>query len=221
MTCPELEGTHPRTATRAADIRVCFVGDSITLGWGDPECRGWVGRVSAAASSRGFPVTAYNLGVRRHTSGDIRARWEEECGRRFTRDGDRVLVFSFGVNDAVFVAGAPRVTEAETLANAAAMFAHSYHYHRVLMVGPTPVRDPAHSERIGRLSQLIGPVAAQHGVDYLDVFGALCGNPTWQEELASGDGAHPGARGYEALAGVVERWPQWPFLEKRRAVQAR
>lgn len=191
------------------------------LGFGDPECRGWVGRVGAAACARGFPLTVYNLGVRRDTSSDIRARWEAECGRRFTRDCDRVLVFSFGVNDAAQEAGMARVAEADTLANAEAMFARSYHYHKVLMIGPTPVRDAAHNERIARLSALLAPVAAAHGVAYLEVFGALRGHGSWQEELAGGDGAHPAAAGYGALTALVEGWPQWPFLERRREAQAR
>lgn len=39
---------------------VCFVGDSFVAGFGDPEHRGWVGRVAA-----GSAATVYNLGIRR------------------------------------------------------------------------------------------------------------------------------------------------------------
>ena len=56
------------------DLRVVFVGDSFVAGVGDPEGRGWVGRVVAAAHAAGLPLTAYNLGVRRETSADVLAR---------------------------------------------------------------------------------------------------------------------------------------------------
>lgn len=56
------------------DLRVCALGDSFVAGFGDPECRGWLGRVAA----RGAPMTLYNLGIRRQTSPEIRARWKSE-----------------------------------------------------------------------------------------------------------------------------------------------
>ena len=31
----------------------------------------------------------------------------------------------------------------------------------------------------------------------------------WREEAAAGDGIHPGAGGYAALAGLVDTWPAW------------
>ena len=44
------------------DRRVLFFGDSIVAGVGDPEGRGWVGRVVAASFASGLPLTAYPLG---------------------------------------------------------------------------------------------------------------------------------------------------------------
>ena len=59
---------------REVDDRVCFLGDSYVAGVGDSAALGWAGRVVAAARAEGHDLTAYNLGVRGETGGDILAR---------------------------------------------------------------------------------------------------------------------------------------------------
>lgn len=49
------------TSSSDADRRVLFVGDSIVAGVGDPQGRGWVGRIGEAAWASGLPPTAYAL----------------------------------------------------------------------------------------------------------------------------------------------------------------
>lgn len=46
---------------------------------------------------------------------------------------------------------------------------------------------------------------------FLGVVEALLASPVWMSEVAAGDGAHPGAEGYKALAGVVLEggWAGW------------
>src|SRR5918997_5203792 len=66
----------------SADRRVFFVGDSFVAGIGDPQHRGWVGRLAERAHRIGAPITAYNLGVRRDTSDDILRRWADEVAVR-------------------------------------------------------------------------------------------------------------------------------------------
>lgn len=57
------------------DLRICFIGDSFVQGIGDPEYRGWVGRVLTATDPG---ITAFNLGIRRNTSTDVLRRcWRE------------------------------------------------------------------------------------------------------------------------------------------------
>jgi lysophospholipase L1-like esterase len=48
-------------------------------------------------------------------------------------------------------------------------------------------------------------------VPFVDVFGSLCSNAPWTAEAAAGDGAHPGAGGYAALARLVLAggWLEW------------
>ena len=63
-------------------LRICFVGDSLVNGTGDPACLGWTGRVCAAACDAGHDITYYNLGIRRATSADIHGYWRDEVTRR-------------------------------------------------------------------------------------------------------------------------------------------
>jgi len=61
------------------DQRVLFFGDSHAAGIGDPEGKGWVGRVVAESFRLGHPLMAYNLGVRGETSEQVAARWHAEA----------------------------------------------------------------------------------------------------------------------------------------------
>jgi len=46
-------------------------------------------------------------------------------------------------------------------------------------------------------------VCAERGVRYVAVAAALADSAVWIEEQAAGDGAHPGARGYDLLARLL------------------
>ena len=57
-------------------IRIGFVGDSITHGTGDETLLGWTYRVGQTEAAKGHDVTVYNLGIRADTSALVEARWE-------------------------------------------------------------------------------------------------------------------------------------------------
>jgi hypothetical protein len=57
-------------------------------------------------------LTAYNLGVRRQTSGDILGRWLSECGPRLLAGCESRVVFSFGTNDTTLEGGSSGRAEA-------------------------------------------------------------------------------------------------------------
>lgn len=190
-------------------LRICFVGDSLVNGTGDPECLGWAGRVCARARHAGHDLTYYNLGVRRDTSADIAARWLAEVTPRLPDGVDGRVVFAFGVNDTVLEKGAMRVTTGVTLDNARAVLGACRERWPVLWIGPTPLLDDAHNLRIKVLSRHFAGLAAELNVPYLEVFDNLRGLLNWTAELRAGDGAHPGADGYAALAELVANWPAW------------
>jgi lysophospholipase L1-like esterase len=195
------------------DRRICFVGDSFVQGTGDPACLGWVGRLCAATWQAGYPLTVYNLGVRRETTAQIAARWQAECTLRLPPDCDARLVFSFGVNDTTVEDGQRRLTLDASRNAARALLTSAQAHYPVLLVGPPPVADAAQNKQIAELSEVFGMVAAQCGVPYLPIYAALHATPAWMQDVAApdGDGSHPRDAGYAALANLVQQWSAWWF----------
>lgn len=196
----------------SSDLYVCFVGDSFVAGVGDSEHLGWVGRLVARTRNAGRSLTAYNLGVRGQTSGDVRQRWRGECQQRLLESADCRIVVSFGVNDATCQAGTPRVEPDDSAANLGAVLRGSAGLGwAALVVGPPPVLDADHNERTAGLDDLFRAVCRDAGgVPYVSVLHQLTCNDTWMKEVEHGDGAHPGANGYRQLAELVRpAWESW------------
>lgn len=185
-------------------MRICFVGDSIVNGTGDPEYLGWVGRVLRDERTRRAELTGYNLGIRRDTSAQIRARWNEEVTRRLPAEFEGRVVFSFGVNDCV-----QEVTPAASLANSAAILGEANARWPVFMVGLAPIVSAEARKRAVHLDAVFSELCARLAVPYLSVFDALTATPLWLDEASAGDGAHPGAGGYGRLAGIILASPAW------------
>jgi lysophospholipase L1-like esterase len=196
---------------RSADRRVFFVGDSYVVGIGDPERRGWVGRVAERSERDGTPVTVYNLGVRHDTSDDIARRWAGEVAVRRVAGSEDRMVVSFGVNDTTDRGGVPRVPAGRTVANLRAIAGRAAAVGLpVLVVGPPPVADPAQDARVAALDARLRASADRLGVPYLGVHAVLARDPRWTDEVARGDGAHPAAGGYALLAELVmPTWRSW------------
>jgi lysophospholipase L1-like esterase len=192
---------------------VMFCGDSHTVGTGDPEALGWAGRVAAAAIGAGIPVTSYNLGVRGQTSVEVAARWRAEAEPRLPDDGsDSRAVFAFGVNDVSLREGDLRCSREESLAALrSALDSAEELGMRCFVVGPAAIEDEAMNERIIALSAAFGELCDQRGVPFAPLAEELRNSHDWRQELAAGDGAHPGARGYAEIARLVlaAGWLDW------------
>jgi len=195
----------------SADRRVYFVGDSYVVGIGDPERRGWVGRVADRSDREGMPITVYNLGVRRDTSDDIVRRWAAEVGARRVAGSEDRMVVAFGANDTTDELGTPRVPAERSVANLRAVAGEAAALGLpVLVVGPPPVDDRAQNRRTAALDVQLAAAAAELGLPYVTVYAALAADPRWTGEVERGDGAHPGAQGYALLAELVEpAWRRW------------
>jgi acyl-CoA thioesterase-1 len=187
-----------------ADIRICFVGDSFVNGTGDETALGW------AAAKRGVPVTYYNLGVRRNTSKDILMRWENEVAHRLPDTCDGRVVVSCGVNDTVVEDGKVRIRPEESCANLRAIL-DGARKHKVILVGPPPVDDDQQNERIRSLSDAFAREAGRLGVPFIELFSALAADNAYIQEISSGDGAHPGSKGYTTIAAIISSSPSWWF----------
>ncbi|MDT0310581.1 GDSL-type esterase/lipase family protein [Streptomyces sp. DSM 44917] len=201
------------------DVRLCFVGDSFVAGVGDPQHLGWAGRLCARAHAAGVPLTAYNLGVRRQTSAQILGRWLTECAPRLAEAGEPRLVLAFGVNDTTRENGRPRVEPAGSQAHLARMLQEAAaRGWSTLVAGPPPVDDAAHNARTAVLDARFAAVCRDAGVPYVPVLETLSADAVWRREVRAGDGAHPGAGGYDALAALIApHWDRWLATPPARA----
>jgi lysophospholipase L1-like esterase len=201
----------PQSPLRGKDHRICFVGDSFVQGTGDTRCLGWPGRLAQQAIASGTNLTHYNLGIRRDTSRDIAARWQQECTARLPAIFEQHLVFAFGVNDTAFVESRLRVHPEESLANFSAIIAAASTQFPTLVIGPPPVPNAEQNRRVQNLDRQFHQLAVDLHISYLSVFDDLLEDPHWISEAVANDGIHPGPHGYDALAALVQAWPQWWF----------
>lgn len=193
------------------DVRVCFLGDSFVAGVGDARHLGWAGRLAAHSHAQGHALTAYNLGIRRDTSADILRRFRAECTPRLTAGSHAGVVLSFGVNDTMFESGASRVATEASVSHLRELLTQlGKSGWPVLMLGPPAVDDDAHSERVVVLDALLEAECARQSVPYVSVVRQMQGHDVWRREVRGGDGAHPGAGGYDALASLLRpAWDSW------------
>lgn len=197
-----------------SDTRICFIGDSFVQGIGDPQYRGWVGRVLEATEPTHGGLTAFNLGIRRDTSEDVVRRCRREVGPRTLPGADNRLVLSFGSNDMVEEDGTLRVDPARSLDNLAALLDESERRAiATLVVGPPPVVDAGagHLRRTLELADEMASLCRSRHVPFVATTQALADDPAWTREALDGDGAHPGSGGYRRLAGIVLAgpWHEW------------
>ena len=195
------------------DRRILFFGDSYVAGVGDPTGLGWVGRVVAASYAAGLPLTAYNLGVRGHTSADVAARLEAETqARSGNATASYGVVLAFGANDMTEVDKRLRVPPGIAVRTLNGLIDRiEAGGHGVFVVGPPPVGDREQDERIAELSNQLAHVVTHRGLPFVDTAKPLLAHDAWRDEAAANDGSHPGAGGYAALADLVLTggWIAW------------
>ncbi|MGB9034283.1 G-D-S-L family lipolytic protein [Arthrobacter sp. UCD-GKA] len=193
------------------DVRVCFIGDSFVAGVGDARHLGWTGRLAARSHAQGHALTAYNLGIRRDTSADILRRFRAECTPRLPAGSHAGVVLSFGVNDTMNESGVTRAASEASVSHLRELLTQlGKSGWPALMVGPPAVDDDAHNERIISLDALLEAECARHSVPYVGVVRQMQDHDVWRREVREGDGAHPGAGGYDALAALLRpTWDSW------------
>ena len=208
---------------KMATLRICFVGDSITVGSGDTNFQGWPGRLSVAETKRGHDVTMYNMGVRGDTSDMVLPRWRSECDVRVPDHVNGRLVLSFGLNDTAEESGAGiRVPLEKSLANAHAIIDEARNWLPTLMIGPIPLVDDMQpyifpngiayhyvSSRVGKTNEAYADLCFELGVPYLNVYTPLSANATWKQSQRDCDGVHATGDGYRLIADMVAEWPAW------------
>ncbi|KNX36591.1 DUF459 domain-containing protein [Luteipulveratus halotolerans] len=209
------EGSEPdftpsaefQVADGPRQIGLCFVGDSLTAGIGDPKSLGWVSRVIARTTLGEAQLASYNLGVRGESSTDVLGRWRAETTPRWARSNEKRLVVSFGTNDINqgMTTARSRLNLANILDEAATTGIATF------VVGPPPTSDADVNARLEVLVDAQADVCSRRRITYVDCFRPLLGHDQWQADLASGDGFHPGQAGYGLIAWLVLHagWQDW------------
>ena len=207
-------------------IRIGFVGDSITHGTGDETLLGWTYRVGQAEAAKGHDVTVYNLGIRADTSALVEGRWETEVLSRLKPEMNCGTLWAIGINDSAHEKTATtdglRVPLDESLDRISIMINAAKVVGPALWIGPTPVvenmmpidRLPGvvydfRNERIEEYGRAYTAKADEIDVPYLDLYGALADDPDWDASLRASDGLHPNADGYVMMAARITAWDAW------------
>lgn len=177
---------------------ICYFGDSITLGYGDPAGLGWPGRISGTLSTLGVDVTSYNLGVRKDASTVLQHRFEAEARLRKMEGVDFKLVFSFGVADVM----TGQSTD-DTMAAARNILTRAKELGDVLLVGPTPVSNDNASSSVGIVSDKLAELCQSLDIPFVPVIDDISGSTVYQQALNDGDGVHPTSMGYAELAQTI------------------
>jgi len=207
-----------------AQLRVCFVGDSITNGTGDSGFLGWPGRLCASEVTDGHDLTDYNLGIRGDTSADLLPRWRAECEARLPASVSCAIVINIGLNDATEQdGGVIRVSMGDSIRNMRDILSGAMALHPTLWVGPTPVDDslmPLQADtgetrdkrnaRTADYNLAFKALAYELDVPYLDMLSKLINTPDWLGMLS--DGLHPLPAGHERMAEIVKAWDGWRGL---------
>jgi lysophospholipase L1-like esterase len=188
------------------DIRVCFLGDSFTLGQGDDAGLGWAGRVHVGERGRGLDFTSYNLGIRGQAGHEIAARAAAEIGQRIHGLGDkRGVVVSFGANDIRL--DRPVEESAQSLAKILRWCAGEG--YRAFVMGAPHAAEPELDALRANLNWHLEETTRRLQAPFLDIRERVHDWSTWHREAFEGDGIHPNAQGYAAVSDVFSAWQPW------------
>lgn len=190
------------------DVALVFIGASMVAGLGDPKGQGWVSRVVGRTQHPDLELTAYNLGVRGDTSGDVLARWRTECPPRWAGRSEKRLVVSVGANDAATGVSLARhrLNLANILDDASSSGIGTF------VVSPPPSDDDELNGKLDVLVESQADVCARRAVPFVDCFRPLLGHEQWQSDLAASRVPHhPGQAGYGLIAWLVlhNGWYDW------------
>lgn len=189
------------------EVRICVVGDELSVGVGDARALGWTGRVMARTRF-GRPAMAFTLAVPGETSSALGARWQAETESRFGPEDtcENRLVVALGrhdVDSSLSVARS-RLNLANILDVAESSRIPAF------VVGPPPGR-PEDGGRIAELSAAFSDVASRRRVPYVDTYTPLAQHEQWLADLATNGSTYPGQAGYGLMAWLVLHtgWHAW------------
>jgi lysophospholipase L1-like esterase len=185
------------------EIRVVFMGDSITDGWSNPQFGGF------------FPGKPYvNRGISGQTTPQMLVRFRPDV----IALEPRIVLILAGTNDIAGNTGPMTLEEIEGNLTSMTELARA-HGIRVVLSSVMPVRDGLTNkageklvftnkrppESISRLNEWIKKYAAANHLVYLDYFSAMVDDQGFLKAEITYDGLHPNAQGYLVMAPLAEK----------------
>jgi lysophospholipase L1-like esterase len=192
------EANHALPTPAGTEVRVVFMGDSITDFWQQPRFGGF------------FPDKPYvDRGISGQTTSQMLVRFHSDV----VNLKPRAVVILAGTNDIAGNTGP--MTNAEIQGNLAAMSEIAQaNGIRVVLSSILPVsayHNPAAPQtttrplsRILAVNEWVKSYAAAHGCIYLDYFSAMVDSSGLLQEALSSDDLHPNAKGYALMAPLAE-----------------
>lgn len=207
---------------QASKLRLAFLGDSITVGDGDTQARGWPSRLCQSSSPMPTKMQCYNLGVGGDLITDLARRIEPELNSRLANKEGRGVVIMIGINDALRAAAESNKTplELETIkAGIAHIMTQAKGYAAVLAVEPAPVlpefehRDGIKGavvlQHLAQINKLLVSVCNALDIPFLSLTNNLLSDSAYIKALHDGDGLHPHDIGYDRIASHISASTQW------------
>ena len=185
------------------EIRVVFMGDSITDGWSNPQFGGF------------FPGKPYfDRGISGQTTPQMLVRFRADV----IELEPQVVVILAGTNDIAGNTGPMTVEQTEGNLASMTELARA-HGIRVVLSSVMPVRDGLKNksgqqlvqtkkrppETISTLNEWIKKYAAANHLVYLDYFAAMVDEQGFLKAELTYDGLHPNAEGYVVMAPLAEK----------------
>jgi lysophospholipase L1-like esterase len=190
-------------APAKVELRVVFMGDSITDAWVSPEYGGF------------FPGKPYvDRGISGQTTPQMLIRFRPDV----IALRPKVVVILAGTNDIAGNTGPMTLGQIEENLASMAELARTNHIH-VVLASVLPVSNYGHDrqgnpqdmrinrppEKILELNAWIKKYAAENGHTYLDYFSAMVDAQGLLQRDLSEDGLHPNAKGYAAMSPLAEQ----------------
>ncbi len=213
--------------TIASKLRLAFVGDSITVGDGDSQARGWPSRLCELGSPIPAKTQCYNLGVGGDLVSDVAGRVAPELKSRLAGKEGRGVVIMIGVNNALRAAAQINTMPLELdsiTADLESTLTQAQSYGALLVVEPAPVlpefvhRDGIKGavvlQHLVTINELLALACENMGIPFLRLTSKLLSDLVYTQALRDGDGLHPHDRGYDRIAGHILLSTEWTeFLQ--------
>lgn len=195
------------------DLRVVFLGDSITEAWVSPQYGGF------------FPGKSYvDRGISGQTTPQMLVRFRPDV----IALRPKVVVILAGTNDLAGNTGPMTLGQIEANLASMAELARANKI-RVVLASVLPVSNYGHDrqgnpldmrtdrppEKILELNAWIKEYAAANGHTYLDYFSAMVDPQGMLQKDLSEDGLHPNAKGYAVMSPLAEQAIRAAIKKKR------